>query len=330
MRVLITGASGFVGGWLAGLCVEAGDEVIGLSRSGETRAGTGIAVDLTDAGAVARTLAEVQPEAIYHLAALSHVGRSWEQPAVTMAANVGSAVALLEGIRRHVPTTRVLWASTCEVYGPPASLPVFEDAPLTPGNPYAVSKASGDMLAGVYAAAHGLSILRTRPFNHVGPGQLPIFIVSSLAEQAARARVEGASELKIVTGNPDTRRDYTDVRDVCRAYLDLVASDAEPGIYNVCSGSSVSARELVALVSDLIDPIAVSHEVDPARVRAHEVMENRGSAAKLAAAIGWEPQIPLRRTVADTIAWWERKLSPEPEPEPSAEPEPEPEPEPSP
>ncbi len=309
MRVLITGASGFVGGWLAQLCAEAGDEVIGVSRGGETRAGTGIALDLTDASRVARTLAEVQPEAIYHLAALSHVGRSWEQPAVTMADNVGGAVAMLEAIRQEAPGARVLWASTCEVYGPPASLPVSETAPLAPANPYAVSKASGDMLAGVYADAYGLSILRTRPFNHVGPGQLPIFIVSSLAQQAAQARVDGASELKIVTGNPDTRRDYTDVRDVCRAYRDLIGSPAEPGVYNVASGVSVSARELVALVAELIRPITVEHEIDPARIRAHEVMESRGLAAKLTESVGWEPQIGLRQTVADTIAWWERELS---------------------
>ncbi len=309
MRVLITGASGFVGGWLAQLCVQAGDEVIGVSRSGETPAGTGLALDLTDAAAVAQTLGDVQPEVIYHLAALSHVGRSWAQPGLTMAANVGGAVALLEAVRSQVPHAQVLWASTCEVYGPPAALPVPEDAPLHPANPYAVSKASGDMLAGVYAEAHGLSILRTRPFNHVGPGQLPIFIVSSLAQQAAQARVDGTRELTIVTGNPDTRRDYTDVRDVCRAYRELVVAPAPPGIYNVASGRSVSARELVALVGELIAPITVTHEVDPARVRAHEVMENRGSAAKLAAAVGWEPEIPLRQTVADTIAWWERELS---------------------
>ena len=309
MRVLITGASGFVGGWLAQLCVQAGDEVIGVSRSGDTPAGTGLALDLNDAAALGRALADVAPEVIYHLAALSHVGRSWEAPAETMSANVGGAVGLLEGIRTHAPDARVLWASTCEVYGPPAALPVDEDAPLHPANPYAVSKASGDMLAGVYADAMGLSILRTRPFNHVGPGQLPIFIVSSLAQQAAQARVDGARELKIVTGNPDTRRDYTDVRDVCRAYRELVASAAAPGVYNVASDVSVSARELVALVAELIDPIVVTHEVDPARVRAHEVMENRGTAAKLAAATGWTPEIPLRQTVADTIAWWERELS---------------------
>jgi GDP-4-dehydro-6-deoxy-D-mannose reductase len=309
MRVLITGASGFVGGWLARRCAESGDEVYGLSRSGVTPAGTGVAIDLADGPALAQTLGVIQPEAIYHLAALSHVGRSWEDPAATVAANVGGAVTLLEAIRTETPAARVLWASTCEVYGRVASLPVSEDAPLAPINPYAVSKASGDMLAGVYSDAYSLEILRARPFNHVGPGQLPIFIVSSLAQQAAQARVDGVGELTIVTGNPDTRRDYTDVRDVCSAYRELILSDAPRGVYNVCSGVSVSARELVALVSELIAPIRVEHAIDPARVRAHEVMDHRGAAARIRAATGWQPEIPLRQTVIDTIEWWQRELS---------------------
>ena len=311
MRVLITGASGFVGGWLARQCHEAGDEVVGISRSGDHPAGygRGIALDVRDRAALAATLAELAPDAVYHLAALSHVGRSWEDPASTLEANVGGAVALLEAVREAAPGTRLLWASSCEVYGRVAELPVTEAAPLVPMNPYAVSKAAGDMLAGVYAEAHGLEILRARPFNHVGPGQLPLFIVSSLAEQAARARLAGAEELTIITGSPDTRRDYTDVRDVCRAYRALVAGSAPAGVYNVCSGASTSARELVALVAELIAPMRVDHEVDPDRVRAHEVMDHRGSAAALAAATGWTPRIPLRETVADTIAWWEQALA---------------------
>ena len=128
-----------------------------------------------------------------------------------------------------------------EVYGPPASLPVDESAPLRPQNPYAVSKASADLLAGFYADAHGLRVIRARPFNHAGPGQEPTYAIASFARQAA------AGAERIVTGNPDTRRDYTDVRDVVRAYR-LLAERAEPGIYNVCSGRTASAGELVAML----------------------------------------------------------------------------------
>jgi GDP-4-dehydro-6-deoxy-D-mannose reductase len=311
LRVLITGASGFAGSWLARACVEAGDDVVGVSRSGRAPVDgmASAAVDLDDADAVARLLAETAPDAVYHLAALSHVGRSWDDPNETLRANVVGAVNLLEAIRLHAPRARVLWASSCEVYGTKLELPVREGAPLEPVNPYAVSKATGDMLARVYADAHSLDIVRARPFNHAGPGQLPIFIVSSLAEQAARARRDRCTHVQIVTGNPDTRRDFTDVRDVVRAYRLLVDPDVPAGVYNVCSGRSISAAEHVANLASVLAPIEVEHVVDAARVRAHEVMDQRGSHERLRAATGWEPQIPLRQTMADTIAWWESELS---------------------
>jgi GDP-4-dehydro-6-deoxy-D-mannose reductase len=310
LRVLITGASGFAGGWLAQACASAGDEVVGASRSGEVRlgAGSGVAVDLRDLAAARKLLRDVQPEVVYHLAALSSVGRSWDDPAATVVDNVASSVAVLEALRSEAPTARVVWASSCEVYGLAAELPIAEDAPLAPASPYAVSKLAGDLLASVYADAHRLPIVRARAFNHAGPGQLPIFIVSSLAQQAARASVDGVSSVRIVTGNPDTRRDFTDVRDVVRAYRLLADPGVPPGAYNVCSGVSVSAAEHVRGFADLSAPIAVDHVVDPARVRAHEVMDLRGSYDKLAAATGWRPEIPLEQTRADTLAWWEAEL----------------------
>jgi GDP-4-dehydro-6-deoxy-D-mannose reductase len=274
-------------------------------------AGRGVAVDLLDGAAVRAALADVQPDVVYHLAALTSVGRSWEDPAQAVESNVATAVNLLEALRHEAPRARVLWASTCEVYGPPSSLPVAEDAPMAPANPYAVSKVTGDLLAAVYAEAHGLELIRARPFNHAGPGQRPIFIMSSLARQAAEARRQDVASLRILTGNPDTRRDFTDVRDVVRAYR-LLVDGASPGVYNVCSGRSISAGEQVALIAELIAPISVEHVVDPSRVRAHEVMELRGSHDRVTAATGWEPEIPIRQTMADTVDWWERELASEP------------------
>jgi GDP-4-dehydro-6-deoxy-D-mannose reductase len=319
VRVLITGASGLAGGHLARACAQAGDEVIGISRSGrlapwssdpggEHRGIEGRAVDLRDNEGVASLLTEAEPEIVYHLAALTSVGQSWDDPATTIEENVSTAANLLEALRHRAPRARVIWASTCEVYGAADELPITETAPFKPANPYAVSKLTGDLLAGLYADAHGLPITRVRPFNHTGPGQRPIFLLSSLAEQGARARVDGAKRIQIVTGNPDTRRDFTDVRDVARAYR-LLAERGEPGIFNVCSGVSVSAADQVALLAELIAPIEVEHVVDPARVRAHEVMEIRGSPARLRAAVGWQPEITLRETMRDTLAWWEQELT---------------------
>jgi GDP-4-dehydro-6-deoxy-D-mannose reductase len=316
LRALITGASGFAGGWLVRECIAAGDEVVGLSRTGTIGGGTerGLAVDLRDGAATRAAVRDARPEVVYHLAALSSVGRSWEEPARTMKDNTTSAASMLEAVRHEAPDARVVWVSSCEVYGPPASLPLHEDAPLAPANPYAVSKAAGEMLARVYVEAHGLRIVCARPFSHAGPGQLPIFILSSLSRQAAEGRIAGASELKIVTGNPDTRRDFTDVRDIVRAYRllaesEAVRDDGVPEVFNVSSGASVSAADQVALLAELITPIRVEHAVDPARVRAHEVMDLRGAHDRLSAATGWKPRISFRQTMADTISWWERELA---------------------
>ena len=311
MRVLITGASGFVGGWLAGACTQRGDYVLGLSRSGALSAasGDGVALDLGDAPALTRLLAEFEPTVIFHLAALSHVGRSWQDPARTLDNNVNGSVHLLEAVRVAVPKSRIVWVSSGEVYGSDAELPVSEQAPLHPASPYAVSKVAGDLLAGLYTDAHGLNIVRARAFAHGGPGQHQIFLVSNIARQAAEAKRDGVTNLRITTGNADTRRDFTDVRDVVRAYLLLSEREVAPGVYNVCSGVSSSTAERVAAVAAAIAPIEVEHVVDPALVRAHEVTDLRGSYAALKAATGWEPRIPISQTVADSIAWWEAKLA---------------------
>jgi GDP-4-dehydro-6-deoxy-D-mannose reductase len=321
---LITGASGFAGSWLCRECAGAGDEVVAVSRRGTLPAacGEGVALDLRDARRVREVVNAARPDVVYHLAALTSVGRSWEAPAQTLAENAETSVHLLEALRGLDGDVRVVWVSSCEVYGEPAALPAPEDAPLRPANPYAVSKVSGEMLAEVYAAAYGLRVIRVRPFSHSGPGQRPIFLLSNLARQAATGRRGGDSRVKIVTGNPDTRRDFTDVRDVVRAYRlvgagaggwagDPAAGPGSP-VYNVSSGVSVSAREQVALLAELIAPTEVELTVDPKRVRAHEVMDLRGDSSQLTAATGWRPRIPLRQTMLDTITWWERRLASSP------------------
>ncbi len=149
-------------------------------------------------------------------------------------------------------------------------------------------------------------MIRARPFNHAGPGQQPTYAIASFARQVAGALEAGENPVRVVTGNPDTRRDYTDVRDVVRAYR-LLAERAEPGIYNVCSGRTASASELVAMLAEAAG-VRVEHEVDPALLRPHEVMELRGANDALATATGWEPEIPLARTLADTVAWWREEI----------------------
>ena len=279
MRVAITGASGFAGRHLAALCAD--QDVAALSRA---------VCDLRDAEAARAAIAGARPDVVYHLAARAHVGESWRDPAGTLRDNVATTLNVLEAVRAEAPGATVVAVASGEIYGAPERLPIDESAPLRPQNPYAVSKASADLLAGFYADAHGLRVIRARAFNHAGPGQSPAYAISSFARQAA----QGAQ--RIVTGNPDTRRDYTDVRDVVRAYR-LLAERAAPGVYNVCSGRAASARELVAALG--LEP-----EVDPALLRPHEVMELRGSYDALRDATGWEPEIPLEQTLRDTLTWW--------------------------
>jgi GDP-4-dehydro-6-deoxy-D-mannose reductase len=312
-RVLITGASGFTGSWLARACAEAGDDVIGVARSADDTPPDSyelVGLDLRNAGAVHRLFDSRAPEVVYHLAALSSVGESWERPAETLLENVESAVNVLEALRYEAPDARTVWVSSCEVYGSPTAVPIPEDAPLRPANPYAVSKLAGEQLAAVYADAHGLELVRARPFNHTGPGQQSRFIASSLARQIAEGKLDGRDPIELVTGNPDTRRDFTDVRDVVHAYRLLASTDGLRGeVFNVCSGKSISAAGQVELLASLVEPTRVEHAVDPARVRAHEVMELRGDPARLHDATGWERAIPFRQTLAEIVEWWQRELA---------------------
>jgi GDP-4-dehydro-6-deoxy-D-mannose reductase len=293
MRALVTGATGFAGRHLV-----AGDDVVPASRAA--------GVDLLDPARARAAVAGARPDVVYDLAALAHVGSSWEDPSGYLAGNLALALNVLEAIRAEAPEATVVAVGSGEVYGPPATLPVTEDAPLRPQNPYAVSKASADLLAGFYADAHGLRVIRVRAFNHAGPGQEPSYAIASFARQAAAAAEAGEDPIRIVTGNPDTRRDYTDVRDVVRAYR-LLAERGEPGVFNVCSGRAASARELLAALARGAGA-GLEHEIHPGLVRAHEVMEVRGSPERLRAATGWEPEIPLERTLADTVAWWREQL----------------------
>jgi GDP-4-dehydro-6-deoxy-D-mannose reductase len=248
---------------------------------------------------------DAEPEAVYHLAARAHVGESWREPEAYLRDNLAMTLHLLEAVRAEAPEAAVVVVGSSELYGPPATLPVDESAPLRPQNPYAVSKASADLLAGFYADAHGLRIVRARAFNHAGPGQEPIYAIASFARQLAAGLEAGEDPVRVVTGNPAARRDYTDVRDVVRAYR-LLAEAGEPAVANVCSGRSVAARELLAALGRAAG-VEIDHFVDERLVRAHEVMEVRGSAERLRAATGWQPEIPLERTLADTVAWWRER-----------------------
>ena len=204
MRALVTGARGFVGGWLVAHLEDHGDDVVAIDRE----------VDITDGGAVRATFVDAAPDAVYHLAALTHVGRSWDDPAHVLHVNATGTLYVLEAARACASVPRVLLVSSAEVYGvvPEAQLPVAEDAPLAPVTPYAASKVAAEYLGIQQHLAHGLPVIRVRPFNHIGPGQSSGFVVAALAERIAQAVRAGAPSIAV--GNLTARRDLTDVRDV--------------------------------------------------------------------------------------------------------------------
>lgn len=290
---LVTGGSGFAGPHLLALLGEA----VAPRRS---------ELDLLDGDAVEGLVRSAQPGAVFHLAARASVRRSWEAPGETLRANLDMTLNVLEAVRRSAPEAAVLLVGSGEIYGAPERLPVTEDAPLRPQNPYAVSKAACDLLGGQYADAHGLRVVRTRSFNHAGPGQSDEYVVGTLTRQVAEAELAGGSEAVLRVGNLEAARDFTDVRDVVRAYAAMVELPA--GAYNVCSGRSVSIAEVVELLGR-VSKVAVRAEVDPERLRTHEVPEIRGSASRLQEATGWEPEIPLEQTLADALAAWRERLA---------------------
>jgi GDP-4-dehydro-6-deoxy-D-mannose reductase len=287
----VTGGSGFVG---QHLLAELGDGAVAPARE---------ELDLLDGDAVRRALADARPECVFHLAAHASVARSWEDPAGVLRDNLAMTVNMLEALRQEAPDAVAVVMSSGEIYGPPERLPVDESALLRPQNPYAVSKAACDLLAGQYADAHGLRVLRMRAFNQAGPGQSDDYVVGTVTRQVAEAEAAGGGVVR--TGNPDVARDYTDVRDTVRAYVSALGVPARA--YNVCSGRSATVREIIEYARRAAR-VEIGHEVDPARVRSHDVPEVRGSAAAIAEASGWSPAIPLEQTVADALDYWRARV----------------------
>jgi GDP-4-dehydro-6-deoxy-D-mannose reductase len=289
VRALVTGGAGFVGQWLQEHLRDCGDDVAAPD------------VDITDAPALAATVREASPDAIYHLAAVTNVGESWDAPQQTFQVNAVGTLNLLEAARALPGGPTVLLVCSAEVYGQvgPDDLPLTEVSPLRPVSPYAASKVAAEFLGLQAFLAHGLPVIRVRAFNHIGPGQAPTFVVSSLARQIAEAAMQGGGAVKV--GNLAPQRDFTDVRDVVRAYRLLVEHGVAGEVYNVCSGEAVAveevARHLLALAGT-----DVRLEVDPARVRAVEVPILRGDPARLVAATGWTRHHALDDTLNDVLA----------------------------
>jgi len=297
MRAFITGASGFVGGWLRAHLEEMGDEVATLPDE----------IDIALPGVCEHLITEAEPEVVYHLAALTHVGRSWEEPAETFRVNVLGTIELLEAVRRLDPMPRVVLISSAEVYGAGDGSVIEEGAPFMPVTPYAASKVAAEICGLQAFLGREIGVIRARPFNHIGPGQAEFFVVSALAKRIVEAEMSGEHAIRV--GNLSAERDFTDVRDVVRAYRQLAISGLSGEAYNVCSGYTRSVQEIFdALRARSVAPIEA--RIDETLFRPVDVERIVGSARKLEGLTGWRPEIDLERTVDDVLAAWRQRLDP--------------------
>lgn len=293
MRAFVTGGTGFVGGWLQAHLAECGDDVTSVGEE----------VDVADAKAIGAAVLAAEPEAIYHLAARAHVGESWGDPVATVEVNTLGTLHVLEAARALPNPPRVLLVSSAEVYGvvKPDDLPLVEDRLLRPVTPYAASKAAAEDLGVQAFLGYGVPVIRARAFNHAGPGQSPTFLISALCRRVVEAERAGAAEISV--GNLEPERDFTDVRDVVRAYRLLVEHGAPGEAYNVCSGRSVAVRDVVERIVE-ISGAGLRLREDPDLLRPVEVPVMRGSNERLRVSTGWMPEISLDDTLRDCLAWW--------------------------
>jgi GDP-4-dehydro-6-deoxy-D-mannose reductase len=307
MRILVTGADGFVGRHLIqGLLGKKHEVLAGLQYVNPNfdLPIKGIYFELTDQDSVLNLLRETKPEGIIHLAAQSMVQKAWENPAETFLINTVGTIYLVNAMKEIVPNAKLISVGSSEEYGLTGKCgePLTEEHPCKPQNPYATSKlATGQTLLQMAFKEH-LNIIHVRPFNHFGPGQREGFVVSDFASQIAKIE-KGINPPIIKAGDLSAKRDFTDVRDVIEAYIALVEQPIEIGIYNICSGIPRSIQEILKfLVSQ--SEVSIRIEMDKERFRPSEVPLFIGSNKKIKQAVGWKPKREFEGTLVEVLNWW--------------------------
>lgn len=306
MKVLITGINGFVGPYLAKELHEHGYKIVGTTHAStdgtvpeyvETRK-----LDITDRDLVQKVVQEVRPDILVHLAAVSSVRFSIDHPHETHKINVEGTKNVVDAVR-SLPKVRMLFISSSEVYGIPSQIPIPEDADLSPVSPYAETKVQGEHIC-MESADDAHEMLVSRSFNHIGSGQQESFVSSSFAKQIAKLEKYGGT---IKVGDLTAKRDFTDVRDVMRAYRMIIEKGKSGEAYNVCSGTSISIQELLDRLRSLSTK-HIAEEVDESRLRPAEIPDLCGDNSKLKRDTGWEPQIPLEQSLKEILDYWRERV----------------------
>lgn len=317
-NVLITGITGFVGSYLAELLLKEQKKVkvYGTMRWRSRLENIEnikkhvhlIECDLKDANSVNKMINEVKPDKIFHLAAQSFVPTSWHAPTDTMTTNVISQINIFEALRSHGNNTKMQIAGSSEEYGMvyKDEVPIKEENPLRPLSPYGVSKVAQDLLGYQYYQSYKIPVVRTRAFNHTGPKRGEVFVESNFAKQVAEIE-KGYQEPVIKVGNLEARRDFTDVRDIVKAYW-LSLEKGTPGeVYNICSGKDYTIKQVLDMLLDMTKT-KIKVEVDPARLRPSDVEILLGDYTKFNKQTGWKPEVPFEKTLKDILDYWRKIL----------------------
>ncbi|MEA3337508.1 MAG: GDP-mannose 4,6-dehydratase [Chloroflexota bacterium] len=315
MQALITGIAGFAGSHLADYLLRHTDYAVAGTihrqdgRVAHLRDHVAIyRADLRDPAAVAEIVADVRPDLIFHLAAQSFVPLSWQHPWTTFEQNVQGQVNVLQAVSEQQLSARVLVVGSNEEYGliDPDDLPVDEATPLRPISPYGVSKVAQDLMGWQYYRSYGMEVIRVRPFNHIGPRQGDRFVAPAFARQIAEVEA-GLREPIVRVGNLTARRDFTDVRDVVRAYWLILAQGEPGGVYNIGSGSHRSIEDLLNVLLSFSE-VDISVQRDAARMRPSDVPVSVSDNKKLVAATGWQPEISFEQSLRDILKDWRQRL----------------------
>lgn len=308
MKALVVGGGGFVGPYLVRhLKDELGYEVTVTKTEKETLAMDGAVVknlDILDKNQISELLNEEKPDYLFHLAAQSSVAYSWKNPTLTVDVNIKGCVNLLEAVKDADEKPRVLLIGSGEEYGhiKKDECPIIEDNVSRPGNIYAATKSCQNMLGKIYSDAYGLDIMMVRAFNHIGPNQTPVFVVADFCKQVADIE-KGKQEPVIYVGNLSAKRDFTDVRDVVKAYALLVKGGKRGETYNVGRGHAVAIEDILKEIVSMSDK-DIEVKVDEKKLRPVDVPIIEPDIEKIKKEVGWEPVIELRQTLEETLEYW--------------------------
>lgn len=304
---LVIGAAGFVGDYLINEMHANDIEAYATKLPHEKFENPDARVfdlDIMDKEAIVAMLYEVRPDYIFHLAAQSSVGLAWKNPSLTVDVNIKGSINVMDAVRELFYKPRVLLIGSGEEYGHirPGETPISEENALRPGNIYAATKVCQNMIGNIYSKAYDLELMMVRAFNHIGPGQAPMFVVSDFCKQVAEIE-KGLREPVMKVGNLAAKRDFTDVRDVVKAYILLIQMGKPGETYNVGSGNAKEIQEILNLIVSM-SRAKIKVEIDPNKIRPVDVPIIEADITKLNQLTGWTPQIPIERTIQETLDFW--------------------------